>query len=149
MAKRNLTEEEKRLWHHYTRDVKKLSTEMKMPEVELNPKESKNNKRFNIKIPKAVPAKKNSFTQFSNHETLKNKDHNWSKKLKGGKVRPEGKIDLHGMTCAEAHEKLYNYLERASAIRKTRYSGDYRKRRSRKGTMIATVFAILKMVLVF
>ena len=118
MGKRNLTDDEKKLWHRYTRDVEKLSTVMEMPNVLVTPKGSRDQKRFDIQVPKVAPYKKKSIKQFSNHETLKDKDKNWAKKLIGGKARPEGKIDLHGMTCAVAHEKLYRYIERAQGSRK-------------------------------
>ena len=118
MVKRNLTDQEQNLWRHYTKDVEKLSSVMKMPEISPKPDISKNQKRFEIQIPKAAPYKKKNLNQFSNHETLKDKDKNWGKKLKGGKVKPEGRIDLHWMTCAEAHEKLYRYIERAQHSRK-------------------------------
>ena len=69
--------------------------------------------RFDIKVPQKVTFKKAIPRSVSNYETLKNKDSNWGKKLKQGKMSPEGKLDLHGMTCVEAHEKLYRFLERS------------------------------------
>lgn len=113
MTKRKLTDEEKKLWQSYTSDVEKLSSVIKMPDIQDSRNTVSHQRRFVVQVPKKTPTQKRTFTQFSNHETLKDKDQNWSKKLKGGKIRPEGKIDLHGMTCAEAHEKLYKYLDRA------------------------------------
>lgn len=118
MTKRKLTEEEKKLWQRYTCDVKKLSSVMIMPDLHDNKTSASHQKRFDVQVPKKAPAPKKAFIQFSNHETLKDKDQNWSKKLKGGKIKPEGKIDLHGMTCAEAHEKLHKYLDRAQRFGK-------------------------------
>ncbi len=45
--------------------------------------------------------------------TLKDADHNWHQKLRRGRVRPEGRIDLHGMTGDEAYRALCNYIETA------------------------------------
>ena len=107
MTKRSLTEEEKRLWHLYTRDIKPASLESCQPEIETN------KPSYEIKSPNEKGFNKRHVQNLSNHESLKNKDHNWGKKLRQGKVMIDGKIDLHGMTCPEAHQKLYNYLCRA------------------------------------
>lgn len=119
MGKRNLTADEKKLWNKYTSNVKKFSSVMEMPEISVSTDVLSDKKRFDIQTPKREgPDKKRTFNQFSNHETLKDKDKNWSKKLKGGKIKPEGKIDLHGLSCSQAHEKLHQYLERAQHSRK-------------------------------
>lgn len=107
MGRRDLTDEEKHLWKIYTRDVEKLSADVKIPE----PSDSR--KRFEIKIPKKTVKLDKKASTLSNHESLESKDGNWSKKLKSGRAKPEGKIDLHGMTCAVAHEKLFHFLERS------------------------------------
>ncbi|MBL4801928.1 MAG: Smr/MutS family protein [Emcibacter sp.] len=40
-------------------------------------------------------------------------DHNWHQKLRRGKVKPDGRIDLHGMTEERAHAALNRYIEDA------------------------------------
>lgn len=107
MVKRSLTKEERKLWQLYTRDVKPYS-----PEVDCS-SDSDAQVSFKIKVPDRPLFKKRAETTVSNFETLQNKDSNWGKKLKQGKIKPDGKIDLHGMTCVEAHEKLFRYIERA------------------------------------
>lgn len=107
MVKRVLSKEEKKLWQLYTRGVKPYSPDTNFP-VATDKKTS-----FEIKVPNKPMFKRKPETSISNFESLKNNDINWGKKLKQGKVKPEGKIDLHGMTCVEAHEKLFSYLERA------------------------------------
>lgn len=114
MAKRELTERERVLWHHYTKDVQRLAPEIKIPS--LNPPQGKRGeKRFEIKVPSRNNFKQTNQMATTNYENLKNKDQNWGKKLSGGKIKPDGKIDLHGMTCVEAHEKLFTYLQRAQS----------------------------------
>ncbi|MCC3861819.1 Smr/MutS family protein [Pseudemcibacter aquimaris] len=107
MARRDLTDEEKHLWKVYTKDVKRLSDRVKIPTP------TDQGKRFEIKIPKKKVKLDQKVSTLSNHESLHEKDSNWSKKLKNKRAKPEGKIDLHGMTCAQAHEKLYHFLERS------------------------------------
>lgn len=107
MAKRTLTRDEKILWKLYTNDVNQTSEPQEFESLQDE------TARFDIKV-----AAKNTFKQkpkptISNYESLKSKDSNWSKKLKRGKAKTEGKIDLHGMTCVEAHEKLLRFLERS------------------------------------
>ena len=107
MADRKLTPEEKRLWNLYTQNVKAIARDS------IPPNQNGKKAAFEIKVPQQVKFKRNDQSRLSNHESLKDKDSNWGKKLKQGKVKIEGKIDLHGMTCAEAHQKLYDYLSRA------------------------------------
>lgn len=45
--------------------------------------------------------------------SLKDVDHNWQQRLRRGKVKPEGRIDLHGMTQDRAHMALSRYIEEA------------------------------------
>lgn len=42
-------------------------------------------------------------------------DHGTFRKLKRGKTQPEARIDLHGMTLAEAHPALIGFILRAQA----------------------------------
>jgi|TARA_R110002096_G_scaffold436105_1_gene668037 DNA-nicking Smr family endonuclease len=112
MGKKDLSQEDRRLWQLYTRNIKPTS-------FERGPAEERSQAQP-FKINALKEATRTKFTQpsVSNFDSLKNNDSNWGKKLKAGKVRPDGKIDLHGMTCVEAHEKLYHYLERAQRNQK-------------------------------
>ena len=105
MAKRSLTEEEQRLWQLYTSDISSTKR------IDLNVQHSAPS--FEIKIPDQNVFRKTSPPSVSNFESLKNSDSNWGKKLKQGKLKVEGKIDLHGLTCVQAHEKLWRFLERS------------------------------------
>lgn len=42
-------------------------------------------------------------------------DHATHKKMKRGKLSPEGRIDLHGMTLDQAHPALIGFIQRAQA----------------------------------
>lgn len=42
-------------------------------------------------------------------------DRNTSRKLKQGKLKPEARIDLHGMTVARAHDALVGFILREQA----------------------------------
>lgn len=45
--------------------------------------------------------------------TLRDADYNWQQKLRRGKLKPEGRIDLHGMTQDKAYGALVRYIEGA------------------------------------
>ncbi len=107
MTNRKLTDEEKRLWRIYTRDIKAIARD-NIPSDEKKPTLT-----YDIKVPQKPNFRRHASPKLSNHESLKEKDANWGKKLKQGKVKIEGKIDLHGMTCVQAHQKLYDFLSRA------------------------------------
>lgn len=109
MTDRKLTSEEKHLWGLYTKDIKPTgeAVDWKMPPEKPT--------AFKIKVPVKKHYVSKSSTKLSNHDSLENKDSNWGKKLKLGKAKIDGKIDLHGLTCLEAHEKLHGYLERAQS----------------------------------
>lgn len=107
MAGRKLTADEKRLWKLYTRDIKKTNAAVDGNDVLNEPAE------YKIRIPTRSKFKPEQRAILSNHESLEKKDSNWGKKLAQGKVAIDGKIDLHGMTRMQAHEKLLTYLERA------------------------------------
>ena len=107
MSKKGLSSEDQHLWRLYTRDIKPTAGDI------IYPGNHEKKESFSLKIPRNDPFKNNHSPNISNYESLKNKDVNWDKKLKQGKSKPDGKIDLHGMTCVQAHEKLFGYLARA------------------------------------
>lgn len=107
MTDRKLTAEEKSLWNFYTKDIKPSAVGLEWKALQ------KGTPDYTIKVPPKNSATAVQRKTLSNHESLQNKDSNWGKKLKQGKATIDGKIDLHGLTCIEAHEKLHDYLERA------------------------------------
>lgn len=107
MVKRKLSKEEQLLWQYYTKNIEKTMTDQR---EELTPVKAVAVKNI---APKRTIVKKTPTSISNGFENLKNKDSNWTKKLKQGKAPIEGKIDLHGMTCAEAYGKLLHFLEGA------------------------------------
>lgn len=112
MGKKDLSTEDRRLWQLYTRNIRTT----RVPSGPAG--EPSKGQPFKIDTLKSTPSQKFAKSSVSNFDSLKNNDSNWGRKLKGGKVKPDGKIDLHGMTCVEAHDKLYRYLERAQRSKK-------------------------------
>ncbi len=109
MADRELTDEEKRLWSFYTKDIKPTAADFDWKPTEKPASE------FKIKSPQKSNFRSARKAELSNHESLENKDNNWGRKLSQGKAKVDGKIDLHGLTCLQAHDKLHDYLDRARA----------------------------------
>ena len=48
-------------------------------------------------------------------------------KLKRGKMKPEGRIDLHGMTAQQAHGALNRFIMQAHGGRQASGAGDHRQ----------------------
>lgn len=107
MTKRKLSKEEEILWQHYTKNIKKTTDQ----QTDFISEDSQ--RRVELKIPKRAALKPTPMPGGDHFENLKNKDSNWSKRLKQGKGLIEGKIDLHGMTCVQAYAELLSYLEKA------------------------------------
>lgn len=101
MKRRSLNPEEERLWRHVTQDITALdeaprpSIRYEMPRVRV--------KRDVVLPVYSVPSDVASAGP----------DHNWHKKLRRGRARPEGKLDLHGMTRQQAFHILHRYIDTA------------------------------------
>ena len=124
MKRRGLNEEEERLWSAVTKDITKLdiqSRALKIPFVKLKPLPLKPSQNYDIKDfnfgVKAQKLQNKPIVQNAPLD-LKNKDHNWLKKIRSKKYRPEGKIDLHGMTQDQAYRALHHYIDGAIARNK-------------------------------
>ena len=115
---RHLSPEERALWSHVAKQADPLHPERPMPTPEVVP-------------PKATPKVKPSTIQpfdlgskvdhRRDHDLLPalteslraspvQMDAKAHGKLKRGKLRPEARIDLHGMTVAEAHPALRSFV---------------------------------------
>lgn len=112
MARRPLSEEEKKLWSTVTRDVKPIHNVTEtIPEDKSFP------------VSRAVSRKKITTGHFTIRTIPEGRDisppprvdHNWQQKLRRGRVPVEGKIDLHGMTQDRAYRALTGYIHRARA----------------------------------
>ncbi len=108
----SLSADEKKLWQKVTENITRLNSNQAMtPLVRkayyLN--SAPEGFSFNRQRPLTAPAVRLNEQDFS----LKDIDHNWQKRLRRGKVKPEGKIDLHGMSQDRAFDALTRYIKEA------------------------------------
>lgn len=120
MTKRRLRPEELELWHQVAGSAKPLENRP-APKVALPPKDiqPKPRPKGPAPLPSFVIGEKHTHTEthvFPKTTSQRVKDapvQMDSKafgKLKRGKLIPEGKIDLHGMTLAQAHPALSHFI---------------------------------------
>ncbi len=122
MTKRRLTPEEAELWKRVTEQTSKLHPERALPEPpSSNPEPLRKPITFE---PFVVGV--GSSPKKPRHDVLPSlsdqigrapvaMDRKSFTKMKRGKLGPEGKIDLHGMTVDQAHPALTRFLLRAHA----------------------------------
>jgi DNA-nicking Smr family endonuclease len=136
MSRRPLSDGEEKLWQAVIKDIPKLHHNIAPPEEVFkkahfkikNPSKNYDFKDFNFGLSpedfQNQPLVQNTggvqnTTGIQNKVAdLKNKDHNWLKKIRSKKSRPEGKIDLHGMTQDQAYRVLHHYIDGALARNK-------------------------------
>lgn len=99
--------EEIRLWEEYTRDV---APTKKKPSLRKEPPTAKEAAPRKREKAADVPAIKNTSQVQQSPPQL---DARLDQRLRRGQVPLDGTLDLHGMTQAEAHEKLNTYVARA------------------------------------
>jgi len=107
-----LSEDEKKLWQKVTENITRLHSNRAMAPFVRKPayiNRPSDNPSFNIQKPLNAPAAQLGESSF----LLKDIDHNWQKRLRRGKVKPEGKIDLHGLSQDRAFDALTRYIEGA------------------------------------
>ena len=123
---RGLDPDEQALWARVTETAKPLASEFKPKTVTLEPK-SKENQRPKKKPPVA-PFEIGSAARTSTRahdlsptltEALSTQkrvmDKNAHKKMLRGKLHPEGRLDLHGLTVDRAHGALTSFILSAQA----------------------------------
>jgi len=113
-GKRSLSRDEQALWHQVMGDVEPLA-EVAPPEAE-QPKAKKKTKKPARRNKAAPPPprppialKKDSHPELAPGKTA-GLDKRNAQRLKRGQLRPEARIDLHGMTQAEAHVELNGFV---------------------------------------
>ena len=114
---RNLSPEERALWDRVARQTERLHP---LQRVEPAPKKpakivSKSAEkppipefRIGAKATASAPPLRPAAAPIA-------MDHKAYRKMKGGKLPPEARIDLHGMTLAEAHPRLLRFIETSHA----------------------------------
>lgn len=124
MSRRKLTKEEKELWGRIASTAKPMHSLRREPKAVSHPKKP------------SVSRTEYTFTEFKIGQKSKPKgpsfdlkpdvrqavasaplqmDHKAFGKLKRGKLSPEAKLDLHGMTLAQAHPSLVRFVTDAYA----------------------------------
>lgn len=104
MKRRPLKPEEERLWRHVTQDITTLTTTTALPPLHYHtPPVRSRLKHYSPVSPVLSVSPQATVPQIP--------DHNWQQKLRRGRVRPEGKLDLHGMTREQAFQKLHRYID--------------------------------------
>ena len=119
--KRSISREEESLWRQVTGDVKPIdSPPPKEPKTHTAADETKTPKRPPAKaaataLPLTPPTPPVATIKAKQHPELapgKNTglDKRNAQRLKRGQLRPEARVDLHGMTQSQAHEELNNFI---------------------------------------
>ena len=124
---RHLSKEERELWDKIARTAEPIERETPAPGVSQAPRRKPSAKSAvplaPFKIGAKSPAPASSQTSFPGiAERLGaaplNMDAKAFGRMKRGKISPDGRIDLHGMTVAEAHRELIEYILDANAAGK-------------------------------
>ena len=114
--KRSVSHEEQSLWRKVTGDVEPLSSEPpKEPESrstkakakKLQPKPAKDKSEPPAAPPPPVVAKQHPELALGKTAGLDKRN---AQRLKRGQLRPEARVDLHGMTQSEAHAELNGFI---------------------------------------
>lgn len=113
VRKRDLRDDERELWEHVTRDVRKpRKARVPKPLVKATA-EAKPVAKPKVVEPRvhavAPPPAKRAPPPFG-------VDGATAERLRRGKVEPEATIDLHGMTQAQAHSRLVAFVRRGHDI---------------------------------
>lgn len=113
MKRRGLRPDEKELWNQVAKTAVPMHPARKVPEA-LAP-ETEPKKPTKKPVPTfTIGAKSKPATSLPSSATHAPKmDAKAFKKLNRGKIAPEAKIDLHGMTLDQAHPELINFILRS------------------------------------
>lgn len=107
--KRDIAEEERALWDEVTRDVRRLRAQ-KAAKLAAEKKRHKPPPA----LPSPVASARVAVKPAARTPVGFGIDGSTATKLKRGKVEPDAKLDLHGMTQAQAHDRLVSFLRRAA-----------------------------------
>lgn len=117
MTRRKLTPEEIELWRKVTEKTERLHSSSALPPPVL-PKP----KPLKPVVPRGEPPKRPAPAKVNGHKPPKplapvapNMDSKTFRRLKRGKLKPEGRIDLHGLTLEQARPELVRFVLNAQA----------------------------------
>ena len=112
---RNLSSDEKALWKKISRtisDPKPISTD-------IDDEKDIVKKKNNLLKPILNPGLKNNPRISPNIENSSGAiDQNILRRLKRGKLSPEAKLDLHGLTTDQAYKALYSFINNSYKLKK-------------------------------
>ncbi|PPR20289.1 MAG: Endonuclease MutS2 [Alphaproteobacteria bacterium MarineAlpha10_Bin2] len=114
--KRSVSREEESLWRQVTGDVEPLSSEPpKEPETRPTKAKAKKSKPEPTEAIPETPAAPPPPVIATQHPELAlgktaGLDKRNAQRLKRGQLRPEARVDLHGMTQVEAHAELNGFI---------------------------------------
>lgn len=98
----NQKNEDIELWEHITQGIKPLKDHQKSKHHE---------KQKTEKIQKTkTPQTEKTIPQSAEPPISRELDHRTAKRLKRGQIRPEARLDLHGMTQIQAHDALQGFI---------------------------------------
>lgn len=121
MTRRRLRPDEIEVWQKVAQTTHRLHPEP-MPELDIQPMPIMTSTQeafiaeFEIGMRAKTPARRHDLVPGLPERIAKSPikmDQKAYGRLKRGKLLPEGKIDLHGMTMAQAHPKLTGFIMRA------------------------------------
>lgn len=122
---RHLSADERALWEKVAVTAQRLETTAKSPVFETKPKPKVTAPRqtlpsFSVgaKVDHSRPNDTLPVIADRLRAAPVNMDARSFQKMKRGKIKPDARIDLHGMTVAEAHRELTEFLLDAQAAQK-------------------------------
>jgi DNA-nicking Smr family endonuclease len=110
VRKRDLRDDERELWEHVTRDVRKARGRRASAKSDAPPaKPATKIKIADVRPALPVSVPKKVAAPFG-------VDGATAERLRRGKIEPEATLDLHGMTQAQAHARLVSFVRRGQEI---------------------------------
>lgn len=106
------------LWDAVAETVVPLRGRTRVHRVKPAPKAEAAPRARRTALPPAPPPAKPATPRPAPLESLASMDKRTADRFRKGELPIEGKLDLHGLTQAEAHERLVGFIERAYAAGK-------------------------------
>lgn len=115
MRKRDLREDERELWEHVTRDVRKRRGRTAKAAKPAHASEAKAKPVSQPKAGEAFP-RASIAPMPPKRPPPFGVDGATADRLRRGKIEPDATVDLHGMTQAQAHARLVSFVRRGHDI---------------------------------
>lgn len=102
MSKRPLSQEEKRLWHHFTHHVTPVDEVYDVQHSEPEKAKMVHSKRLNLMDLSVQESSYPRTAQFQSDYNLRSLDKSTLKRLRRGQMKPDAVLDLHGKSRLQA-----------------------------------------------